>query len=86
MPTPSQALSVGVGQKEWQKIQSSIERFVEMKIPFCLLMSCCGFLASTCVNLLASEPVVSTKRPNVLLICIDDLKPRIGCYGDPLAK
>lgn len=26
------------------------------------------------------------QKPNVLLICIDDLKPRLGCYGDPLAK
>ncbi len=25
-------------------------------------------------------------RPNVLLICIDDLKPTLGCYGDALAK
>lgn len=25
-------------------------------------------------------------RPNVLLICVDDLKPNIGCYGDALAK
>jgi iduronate 2-sulfatase len=25
-------------------------------------------------------------RPNVLLICVDDLKPVLGCYGDPLAK
>jgi iduronate 2-sulfatase len=25
-------------------------------------------------------------RPNVLLICVDDLKPLLGCYGDPLAK
>ncbi len=25
-------------------------------------------------------------RRNVLLICIDDLKPVLGCYGDPLAK
>lgn len=25
-------------------------------------------------------------RPNVLLICVDDLKPNLGCYGDPLAK
>ena len=25
------------------------------------------------------------KPPNVLLICIDDLKPAIGTYGDPLA-
>ncbi len=26
------------------------------------------------------------KRPNVLLICVDDLKPVLGCYGDPRAK
>ncbi|MBU4460675.1 MAG: sulfatase-like hydrolase/transferase, partial [Verrucomicrobia bacterium] len=26
------------------------------------------------------------KRPNVLLICVDDLKPLLGCYGDPRAK
>ncbi len=25
-------------------------------------------------------------RPNVLLICVDDLKPSIGCFGDPLAQ
>src|SRR5687767_12031147 len=24
-------------------------------------------------------------RPNILLICIDDLKPTIACYGDPHA-
>lgn len=24
--------------------------------------------------------------PNVLLICVDDLKPLLGCYGDPQAK
>lgn len=25
-------------------------------------------------------------RPNVLLICVDDLKPVLGCYGDTAAK
>jgi iduronate 2-sulfatase len=25
-------------------------------------------------------------RPNVLLILVDDLKPALGCYGDPVAK
>ncbi len=25
-------------------------------------------------------------RPNVLLICVDDLKPILGCYGDKLVK
>src|SRR5262245_25666391 len=27
----------------------------------------------------------AASRPNILLICIDDLKPNIGCYGDPHA-
>tara|TARA_Y100001934_G_C12351421_1_gene775585 strand:- start:79 stop:1527 length:1449 start_codon:yes stop_codon:yes gene_type:complete len=26
------------------------------------------------------------KRPNVLMIFVDDLRPALGCYGDPLAK
>ena len=29
---------------------------------------------------------IAAERPNVLLICVDDLKPALGCYGDPLAK
>lgn len=31
------------------------------------------------------DPVVST-RPNVLMIAIDDLRPMLGCYGDPIVK
>ena len=27
-----------------------------------------------------------TSRPNVLHIIIDDLRPTLGCYGDPIAK
>jgi iduronate 2-sulfatase len=30
--------------------------------------------------------VVGAERPNVLLICVDDLKPALGCYGDQMAK
>lgn len=39
-------------------------------------------------DLRAGEPGVSAavSRPNVLLICVDDLKPLLGCYGDVLAK
>ena len=37
-------------------------------------------LSASALSLLAAE------RPNVLLICVDDLKPNLGCYGDPLAK
>ncbi|SKA98588.1 iduronate 2-sulfatase [Prosthecobacter debontii] len=28
----------------------------------------------------------ASDKPNILLICVDDLKPNIGCYGDALAK
>ncbi|MDP7378507.1 MAG: sulfatase-like hydrolase/transferase, partial [Pirellulaceae bacterium] len=24
-------------------------------------------------------------RPNILLICVDDLRPALGCYGDAIA-
>jgi iduronate 2-sulfatase len=40
------------------------------------------FLLVAAMPLLAELP----ERPHVLLICVDDLKPAIGCYGDPLAK
>ncbi len=33
-----------------------------------------------------SHAAESAERPNVLLICVDDLKPLLGCYGDPHAK
>lgn len=34
----------------------------------------------------ASSKSADHARPNVLLICVDDLKPALGCYGDRLAK
>ncbi|HUE69594.1 MAG TPA: sulfatase [Pirellulaceae bacterium] len=34
----------------------------------------------------ATAPAAYAKPPNVLLICIDDLKPALGCYGDKLAR
>lgn len=43
------------------------------------------FLALSLVTgaqMLAAE----SAKPNILLICVDDLKPAIGCYGDAMAK
>ncbi len=38
-------------------------------------------------SLFALAPASSVaERPNVLFIAIDDLRPALGCYGDPLAK
>jgi iduronate 2-sulfatase len=44
--------------------------------PFALLCILCA----SALNLFAAA------KPNVLLLCVDDLKPALGCYGDPLAK
>ena len=42
-------------------------------------------LSSLVVLTHAAEP--STRnRPNVLLICVDDLKPLLGCYGAPFIQ
>lgn len=36
--------------------------------------------------LLGSTSLFAASKPNVLLICVDDLKPLLGCYGDALVK
>lgn len=38
------------------------------------------------IDLPASGSAHAGVKPNVLLICVDDLKPALGCYGDTLAK
>lgn len=52
-----------------------------------------AFLCSFASLLLTTSPAnaqeqegTPPRRPNVLLICVDDLKPNLGCYGDELAK
>lgn len=42
------------------------------------------FAALACI--FAFVTLSAAEKPNVLLICVDDLKPVLGCYGDPLAK
>ncbi len=47
-----------------------------------------AFAIITAIGLIAPPTFAadSAKRPNVLLICVDDLKPILGCYGEPLVK
>lgn len=39
------------------------------------------FLAFSLAGLVVSSSVAEQDRPNVLLICVDDLRPELGCYG-----
>ncbi len=39
-----------------------------------------------CVSAPLHEISPAAERSNVLLILVDDLKPALGCYGDPHAK
>ena len=38
------------------------------------------------LSLVAMGNLFAGGKPNVLFILVDDLKPALGCYGDPLAK
>ena len=37
-------------------------------------------------TMFAERAVAELAKPNVLLICVDDLKPLLGCYGDKTIK
>ncbi len=40
----------------------------------------------TLLLLTVASSIHAADKPNVLLICVDDLKPYLGCYGDKLVK
>jgi len=47
---------------------------------------CLSVFPAFCILLLNCIVASASERPNVLLILVDDLKPALGCYGDPVAK
>ncbi len=48
---------------------------------------CCWVLAAfVAVAMALHAESQAANRPNVLLICVDDLKPLLGCYGDKTVK
>jgi iduronate 2-sulfatase len=55
-----------------------------MKSKACLLvLALASLIACSCD---VAEKSATTARPNVLFICVDDLKPLLGCYGDERVK
>lgn len=54
-----------------------------MAVNVCHLRRAAGFFA---LILLLIPSVYAADRPNILFICVDDLKPNIGCYGDKFAR
>ena len=45
-----------------------------------------GAQAAASADVATAGVVEVANRPNVLLICVDDLKPLLGCYGDAKVK
>lgn len=45
-----------------------------------------GLLLIMPTALTAADATPEAARPNILLIAIDDLRPALGCYGDPLVQ
>ncbi len=54
-----------------------------MKIGFFCLVALVAALLVTSATFAAEA---AARKPNVLLICVDDLKPLLGCYGDKTAQ
>lgn len=44
------------------------------------------YLVCILVLVASVAEVAAADKPNVLLICVDDLKPLLGCYGDQVVK
>ena len=49
-------------------------------------MSCRFLLCALALFSGVAANAADLQRPNVLLVCVDDLKPLLGCYGDPRIK
>ena len=46
----------------------------------------CTTILALAMGFSTMSATASEKRPNVLFIAIDDMRPQLGCYGDPTVK
>jgi len=54
-----------------------LKSMTNIPIVFVTIVVACFWLA---------QAVAATERPNVLFIAVDDLRPELGCYGNPIVK
>ena len=55
------------------------------KLTFLLIFLVLTLCATLWIGKMESAPS-RLSRPNVLLIVVDDMRPVLGCYGDPVAR
>ena len=67
--------TAGVGRDRRMKIVATVRRQVALAI--------LGMISVLLTSLVAAETATGqpAQKPNVLLICVDDLRPELGCYG-----
>ena len=56
----------------------------DMKLKVTVFFLVLGMVQVNC-GAASGQPLAAT-RPNVLFVCVDDLKPVLGCYGDRNTK
>jgi iduronate 2-sulfatase len=61
-------------------VRCSTSRLPRQRVPLAIYLI--GLMmSSTALGLTSAGEGTANSRPNVLLICVDDLRPELGCYG-----
>jgi iduronate 2-sulfatase len=59
---------------------------LRIAVAFGLLLFSCGLCDADDRTTSPGNSKAASTRPNVLFIAVDDLRPSLGCYGDPIAR
>src|SRR5205814_1924690 len=87
--TPHDAANLESAVRQTDKSNSetcSTGRFGHHGTPVNLKSFLILFAAIFCGELFTNRALAAVAKPNVLLICVDDLKPLLGCYGTKSVK